>query len=76
MSIRKMSELKNGERGKIISVESGGISKRLKDMGLVSGSEVELRGRAPLGDPIEIRVKGYNLSLRQKEADRIMLEVM
>jgi Fe2+ transport system protein FeoA len=45
------------------------------DMGLVAGSEVEMQQVAPLGDPIEIKVKGYNLSLRKAEAAGITVEL-
>tara|TARA_B100000315_G_C14246236_1_gene437572 strand:+ start:307 stop:444 length:138 start_codon:yes stop_codon:yes gene_type:complete len=44
-------------------------------MGLVSGSEIEMERVAPMGDPIEIKVKGYNLSLRKEEAASIQVEV-
>jgi Fe2+ transport system protein FeoA len=45
-------------------------------MGLVSGSDIEMQRVAPLGDPIEIKVKGYNLSLRKEEAASIQVEVI
>ena len=75
MSIRPLGELKPGDKGKIIKV--GGskvINRRLRDMGLVSGSEVEVERVAPLGDPIEIRIKGYHLALRRGEAANIQVE--
>jgi Fe2+ transport system protein FeoA len=75
MVVKQLSELKKGDRGKIIKVSGkGSAHRRLLDMGLVSGSEVEMQRVAPLGDPIEIKVKGYNLSLRKEEASGI--EVM
>jgi len=76
MSVKKLSELKKGGRGKVVKISGGGsVGQRLMDMGLVTGSEVEMQGVAPLGDPIEIRVKGYNLTLRKEEAAGITVEV-
>jgi Fe2+ transport system protein FeoA len=77
MSMKKLSELKKGDRGKVITISGGGsVHRRLMDMGLITGSEVEMQGVAPLGDPLEIRVKGYNLSLRKNEATDITVEVI
>lgn len=76
MVVKQLSELKKGDKGKIIKVSGkGSVHRRLLDMGLVSGSEVEMQRVAPLGDPIEIKVKGYNLSLRKEEASGIDVEV-
>lgn len=76
MSQKKLSELKKGDRGKVVKISgSGGTNQRLMDMGLVAGSEVEMQQVAPFGDPIEIRVKGYNLSLRKAEATSITVEL-
>lgn len=76
MSAKKLSELRKGDRGRVVKISSGGsVHQRLMDMGLIAGSEVEMRQVAPLGDPIEIRVKGYNLSLRKEEAASITVEV-
>ncbi|MGD9116654.1 MAG: ferrous iron transport protein A [Dehalococcoidia bacterium] len=76
MSQKKLNELKKGERGRVVKISgSGGVHQRLMDMGLVAGSEVEMQQVAPLGDPIEIKVKGYNLSLRKAEAAGITVEL-
>ena len=76
MSTKPLRELKTGERGKIVKVGGGGgIHRRLLDMGLVSGSDVEVERVAPLGDPIEVRIKGYHLTLRKEEAANIYVEV-
>jgi Fe2+ transport system protein FeoA len=76
MSVKKLNELKKGDRGKVVKVSGGGgIYRRLMDMGLIPGSEVEMQGVAPLGDPIEIKVKGYSLTLRKNEASGITVEV-
>ena len=75
MSIKSLGELRPGERGKIIRVGGGkGVSRRLRDMGLVKGSEIEVERVAPLGDPIEVRIKGYHLALRKEQAAGIQVE--
>jgi Fe2+ transport system protein FeoA len=75
MPVKLLSELKCGEKGRIVKIGGGGDTRRrLLDMGLVSGSEVKMERVAPLGDPIEIKIKGYNLSLRKEEADSIQVE--
>jgi Fe2+ transport system protein FeoA len=76
MSVKRLNELKKGDRGRVVKISGGGsIHQRLVDMGLIAGSEVEMQRVAPLGDPIEIRVRGYNLSLRKSEAAGITVEV-
>ena len=69
MPIKRLSELQPRQRGKVVKVGgSGPVKRRIPDMGLVSAAEVEVVWVAPLGDPIEFIVKGYNLSLRKGEA--------
>ena len=76
MVTKPLNELKPREKGKIVKVSGGGkIGRRLLDMGLVSGSEVEMERVAPLGDPVEVKIKGYHLSLRREEAINIRVEV-
>jgi len=76
MPTKPLSELKPGEKGKIVKVAGrGSIHRRLLDMGLVSGSEVDVVRVAPLGDPMQVRIKGYNLTLRKEEAANIQVEV-
>jgi Fe2+ transport system protein FeoA len=76
MSEKKLNELKKGEKGKIVGISgNGAVFRRLLDLGLVKGSEIEMKGVAPLGDPIEIKIKGYNLSLRKSEAEGVTVEV-
>jgi len=71
-----LNELKPREKGRITKVIGGGnIHRRLLDMGLVTGSEIEVERVAPLGDPIEVKIKGYHLSLRKEEASNIQIEV-
>ena len=73
---KTLKDLKIGQTGVVVSVKGkGSIKQRMMDMGLVSGSEVEVIRVAPLGDPIEISLKGYNLSLRKSEAKDIVIEI-
>ena len=65
-----------GESGVIVSVKGEGrVRRRLLDMGLTPGAEIYLRKKAPLGDPIEITLRGYELSLRKEEAKNVEVEV-
>lgn len=69
---KRLSELKPGEKGIITRIEgSGVVRKRLLDMGLVKGTEITVIRKAPLGDPVEFLLRGYNLSLRKKESDSV-----
>lgn len=73
---KRLSEFSIGETGVIRLVGGDGkIRRRLFDMGVTSGAEVYLRKRAPLGDPIEITLRGYELTLRKSEADVVTMEV-
>jgi len=75
--IKKLSELKIGDSGKIKSIASkaGALKKRLLDMGCVGGTLISIKKLAPLGDPIEITIKNYSLTIRKSEADCIEVEV-
>jgi ferrous iron transport protein A len=71
-----LSMLKPGERGTIIKIGAlGPLKRRLMDMGVLVGEDVKVEKVAPLGDPIEVTIKHYNLSLRKKEAEGISVEV-
>jgi ferrous iron transport protein A len=71
-----LAMLKPGEKGRIVGIGAiGPFKRRLMDMGVLVGEEVKVEKVAPLGDPIEITVKNYNLSLRKREAEGILLEV-
>ncbi len=73
--IRRLSELKPGDSGTVQRVEGEkAIRRRMLDMGLVNGAEVQVKRVAPLGDPIEFTVRGYSLSLRRSEAHAIHVE--
>ncbi|MBI2264658.1 MAG: ferrous iron transport protein A [Armatimonadetes bacterium] len=72
-----LSVLKPGERGRIVKIAAKGpLKRRLMDMGILVGEEVRMEKIAPLGDPLEIRVKNYNLSFRKKEAEEITVEAL
>ena len=72
-----LSLMKPGDKGKITGIGAiGPIKRRLMDMGVLVDEEVKVEKIAPLGDPIEITVKSYNLSLRKKEAEGILVEVV
>ncbi len=73
----KLSQLKVGQRAKVIRVKSNPeLSRKLRAMGLIKGEVITVEKVAPLGDPIEIRVKGTKLSLRKKEAENVEVEVI
>ena len=71
-----LSEFQIGEKGTIVSVAGEGrVRRRLFDMGVTPTAKVTLKKRAPLGDPIEITIRSYELTLRLSEAALVTLEV-
>ncbi|WP_026841636.1 FeoA family protein [Citrifermentans bremense] len=71
-----LAKLRPGEKGKITAIGSiGPLKRRLMDMGVLVGEEVKVLKVAPMGDPIEVSIKSYSLSLRKKEAEGIAVEV-
>jgi len=74
--IKTLDKFAIGESGKVVAVTGERkIKRRLYDMGITNGAEIYLRKRAPLGDPLEVSVRSYELSLRSTEAMLISLEV-
>ena len=72
---KKLSEFSVGEKGTIRFVSGDGkIRRRLFDMGVTPGAEVYLRKKAPLGDPLEVTIRGYELTLRKTEAEQVSTE--
>ena len=70
--MKLLSQLSVGEKGIVKSVQGeGAVRRRLFDMGITSGTEIYLRKKAPLGDPIEISLRGYELTLRKAEAAHV-----
>ncbi len=73
--MRTLNKVKIGETVKIAKLNGeGAIKRRIMDMGLTKGTEVTIRKVAPLGDPIELNVRGYELSLRKADAALIDVE--
>ena len=67
-----LEDLKPGEEGKVVSLgEKGPVRRRIMDMGITPGVNVKVIKVAPLGDPVEVNVRGYELSLRKTEARQI-----
>lgn len=74
--IKKLSEFRIGESGVIKIVEGEGrLRRRLFDMGVTPGTNVTLIRKAPLGDPMEINIRNYELTLRKTEAELVVMEV-
>ena len=75
--LKKLDQIEKGETGLVKSVEGDGkVRRRLFDMGVTPGARVVLRKKAPLGDPIEVTIRGYELSLRKAEANLVNIEVV
>ncbi len=73
MNLRKM---KVNQAGTVASIKVGGeLGRRIRDMGLIPGTEFKVQGRAPLYDPVALRIGGTTLTLRNNEADFIEVEV-
>ena len=73
---KSLSEFSVGERGIVISVKGeGAVRRRLFDMGVTPGAEIYLRKKAPFGDPLEVNLRGYELTLRKAEAACVAREV-
>ncbi len=71
-----LARLTPGETARITAIGAiGPLKRRLMDMGVLVGEEVRVVKVAPLGDPIEVKIKNYSLSLRKKEAEGIAVEV-
>ncbi len=71
----QLAELKLGEKGRVVRVNgTDTLAVRLLEMGLTPGIQVSLVGKAPLGDPWELEVRGYRLSIRRSEAERVEIE--
>jgi len=74
--IFKLSEMKSGNIGVVKSIQGERTIKlRLMNMGLVKGEKISIKRISPFGGPIELSIKGYNLSLRREEAEHIYVEV-
>ncbi|WP_125153151.1 FeoA family protein [Clostridium rectalis] len=74
-SVIQLDQLKIGDKAKVVSIApESRVRRRLMDMGIVRGTDVFMEGKAPMGDPIEIGVRGYVLTLRKNEAKDVLVE--
>ena len=77
MTVVSLGSLKPGQKGIVVKLGVGGeVGRRIVDMGVTRGALIEVERVAPLGDPMEVRVRGYHLSLRQAEAQGIDVELV
>lgn len=73
--MKTLREAKVGETVKVIKLHGeGAVKRRIMDMGITKGIEVYIRKAAPLGDPVEVTVRGYELSLTKADAEMIEIE--
>jgi ferrous iron transport protein A len=73
--VRTLAELKPGERCTVVAVRGeADAARRMMDMGLIRGTAVEVMRVAPMGDPMEVRLRGFMLTLRRTEAEHITVE--
>jgi Fe2+ transport system protein A len=76
-NLLKLHEVEIKSKVKVVQVApESKIRRRIMDMGIVKGTEIVVEGKAPMGDPIEIQVRGYNLTLRKNEAKDIIVELL
>lgn len=76
MQFLTMRQMKKNQLGVISAIRANGeMGRRIRDMGLVPGTEIKIQGRAPLNDPVALRLLGFTLTLRNNEADYIDVEV-
>ncbi len=74
--MRTLKESKVGDTVRVVKLHGeGAVKRRIMDMGLTKGVDVRIRKVAPLGDPIEVTVRGYELSIRKADAEMIEVEV-
>ncbi|GHV48492.1 iron transporter FeoA [Synergistales bacterium] len=73
---KTLKDFTTGEKGSVISLSAtGAVRRRLLDMGITPGADIVMRKVAPLGDPVELTVRGYQLSIRKAEAENILMSV-
>ena len=72
--MRTLKQVKCGETVSVVKLTGeGALKRRIMDMGITKGTEIYLRKVAPLGDPVEVNVRGYELSIRKSEAENIQV---
>ena len=73
--MKTLREVKSGETVTVVKLNGeGAVKRRIMDMGITKGVEVHVRKVAPLGDPVEVTVRGYELTIRKADADMIEVE--
>lgn len=73
--MKTLKDVRVGETAKVVKLEGdGAVKRRIMDMGITRGAELTVRKVAPLGDPIEVNVRGYELSIRKADAATIIVE--
>lgn len=73
--MKTLKDIPCGETVKVVKLHGdGAVKRRIMDMGITKGAEVFVRKVAPLGDPIEVNIRGYELSIRKNEAENIEIE--
>ncbi len=73
--MKSLNDLKPGQKGVVVSIDTmGALKRRLVDMGITPGVVIMIRKVAPLGDPIEINLRGYELTIRKSEAQSIKIK--
>lgn len=73
--MKTLRQVKVGESAKVVKLHGeGAVKRRIMDMGITKGTELTVRKVAPLGDPVELTVRGYELSLRKADAEMIEVE--
>lgn len=73
--MKTLKDIKVGKKATVVKVHgSGALKRRIMDMGITKGVEIYIRKVAPLGDPIEMNLRGYELSLRKSDAEMIEVE--
>ncbi|HWR41487.1 MAG TPA: ferrous iron transport protein A [Patescibacteria group bacterium] len=75
--LTKLSLLTPGTTAEVVRIRAEGpLKRRMMDMGIVAGTRVQLQKSAPLGDPLEIKIKNFNLALRKREADLVEVDTV
>ncbi len=73
--MKTLKDVKVGETVKVVKLHGeGAVKRRIMDMGITKGTEIHIRKVAPLGDPVEVTVRGYELSLRKADSEMIEIE--
>lgn len=73
--MNSLRELKPGDKARVVKIQgTGSVKRRIMDMGVTKGTDLLVRKVAPLGDPVEINLRGYELTLRKAECELILVE--